>query len=123
MIKTFKIPRDMMAGCQEIDAAAAEKNRFEAVSFIFQKNGTERYYEYLNKSANAKHLADKKPTGPGKKKAVECFKRIKDKSIDVFPDHKLVCAKIVSQRHGVFVLALYESCPIDIIEYLISERI
>lgn len=93
---------------------------FIVLSLIFQKG--DDFYQFINQIADVSKKVNKKPTKPGKRKAAECFKKLQKEAKDYFLDSNLVAAKIESRKHGVFVMVSYEKCPVDIIEYLISER-
>lgn len=117
-----KMPDEYGDKCNLVCAEAEKKNLFSVLRLVIQKDGTTDFYEWLNSEKDVNKKSKKKPTDPGKEKAAACCKRIEDKTNELFPGYFFVCAKIESKKHGVFVISSYKRCPIDIIEYLISER-
>lgn len=100
--------------------AANQKNNFVLVRIIIQNKITGKFYEYI--ATKDDRPASKKPSNPGKEKAHACFLRIVECAKKILPGYTVIATKIYSKRHGVFVNVSYEKCPIDVIEYLISER-
>ena len=105
--------------CCFISSATAGTG-FTVVSLIFQKGN--KFYQFMNKIADTGKKVNKKPTKPGKEKAAQAFKKLLDEAKNYIVWSDLVAAKIESKKHGVFVMVSYEKCPVDVIEYLISER-
>lgn len=98
-------------------------NGFSVISLVFNTmQNDDNFYQFIHQDADVSKKVNKKPTKPGKEKAAECFKKLKETSKIYFPWNDLVAAKIESKKHGVFVMVSYEKCPVDVIEYLISER-
>ena len=106
--------------CNTLAGVANLKNNFVLVRLIIQDKITGKFYEYL--ATKDDKPASKKPSNPGKEKAHACFLRIVECAKKIIPGYTVVATKIYSKRHGVFVNVSYEKCPIDVIEYLISER-
>lgn len=98
-------------------------NGFSVISLVFNTmQNDDNFYQFINQDSDVGKKINKKPTKPGKEKAAECFKKLMETTKDFFHLNDLVAAKIESKKHGVFVMVSYEKCPVDVIEYLISER-
>lgn len=106
--------------CNTLAGVANLKNNFVLVRIIIQNKITGKFYEYI--ATKDDKPASKKPSNPGKEKAHACFLRIVECAKKILPGYTVIATKIYSKRHGVFVNVSYEKCPIDVIEYLISER-
>ena len=110
----------LAAFCNTLACAANQKNNFVLVRLVIQDKTTGKFYEYI--ATKDDKPASKKPSNPGKEKAHACFLRIVECAKKVIPGYTVIATKIYSKRHGVFVNVSYEKCPVDVIEYLISER-
>ena len=110
----------LAAYCNTLACAANAKNNFVLVRLIIQDKKTGKFIEYM--ASKDDKPANKKPSNPGKEKAHACFLRIVECAKKILPGYTVIATKIYSKRHGVFVNVSYEKCPVDVIEYLISER-
>lgn len=121
-MKIIKMPVEKFDECRRI--CSYSKNGFEVLSLVssvpFRRD---EFCEYISPKFDKKKKTQKKPTKPGEEKAAECFNSLKEatKALSGGFSH-LVAARIESKKHGVFVMVSYEKCPVDVIEYLISER-
>ena len=116
-----KMPNEKNYECKSIGSAA--NNGFSVISLVFNTmQNDDNFYQYVDPNSDVCKKVNKKPTKPGKEKAAECFAKLRKTAKIYFPWNDLVAAKIESKKHGVFVMVSYEKCPLDVIEYLISER-
>lgn len=119
--KIKKITDEKFDECRCICNSA--NNGFSVISLVFNTmQNDDNFYQFINQDADVGKKVNKKPTKPGKEKAAECFKKLMETTKDFLHFSDLIAAKIESKKHGVFVMVSYEKCPVDVIEYLISER-
>lgn len=84
------------------------------------KKGNDFYQYFANYDKKIK-CPQKKPTKPGKIKAARCFHETVTACINA-TGFQIVAMKMFNRQQGEFVNFSYEHCPVDVIEYLISER-
>lgn len=116
-----EMPVEKFDECRSVCSYAT--NGFEVLSLVITLPlKKDEFRKYISPKFDKKKKQQKKPTKPGKEKAAECFKKLREKTKDFFPWSELVAARIESKKHGMFVMVSYQDCPVDVIEYLISER-
>lgn len=112
------LPDDLKESMALMDAFVNRHN-FNLKTAIMKRQGI--FYQYFANYDKTIKCPQKKPTKPGKEKAAKCFHESRAFCLQL-TGMEIVAMKMFNKKHGEFVNFSYESCPIDVVEYLIKER-